>query len=136
MADEPKFELHLIRRDVTADPAAAKRKKDREDGRVAAAAFAQEALQEAVALMRNCPDPKIRLQAAKMVMDRAWGTPKATEDESQIQKNKSIIEVLAGISAEFAQIEHKPAENEPEPMKIEQESGIEALLLPGEENDS
>lgn len=136
MADEPKFELHLIRRDVTVDPAAAKRKKDREDGRQKAQVFAEEALQQMVALMRNDPDSKIRLQAAKYVMDRAWGTPKAIEDESQAQKNKSIIEVLAGISAEFAQIERVPAEMPENSIKIEQESGIEALLLPGDENDT
>lgn len=142
MSDEkgttPVFELNLIRRDLPADPAAEKRKQDREDGRQKALEYANDALCEMVTLMRTCPDPKIRLQAAKNVMDRAWGTPKAVEGEAQALKNRSIIEVLAAISADIQETERAAAKitQEPPVVTIEkQEDVLDAILLQEDTDD-
>ena len=124
------IELHLIRRNVP-DPAAEKRKADRENGRQAALEFANEALLQAVSVMRTSPDAKQRLQAAKMIMDRAWGTPKADDSEQQKLKNRDILDVLAMISMENTkQITEKPVAAE----KIEQKQPVSSLedLLIGE----
>lgn len=124
------LELHLIRRNVP-DPAAEKRKADRENGRQQALEFAGEALLQTVHEMRTSKDAKQRLQAAKMIMDRAWGTPKADDSEQQKLKNRDILDVLAMISMENTkQIAEKPVAAE----KIEQKQPISSLedLLIGE----
>lgn len=129
MSDD-KFELHLIRRTMPAekDPAADQRRQDRENGRQAALAYADEALLTAVAAMRTCPDWKQKLQAAKMIMDRAWGTPKADDSEQQKLANRNILDILATISLENTA---KPLEKPVEAEKIEQKqthSALEALF--------
>lgn len=136
MSDD-KFELHLIRRSMPAepDPAAEKRKQDRENGRMAALEYANEALLTAVAVLRTCPDPKQKLQAAKMIMDRAWGTPKADDSEQQKLANRNILDILATISLENTA---KPLEKPVEAEKIEQKQPHSALeaLFEGEIEDA
>lgn len=139
MSDEkPVFNLNLIRRDLPPDPATEKRRADREDGRQKAMEYANSALQTMVTLMNTSPDPKIRLQAAKNIMDRAWGTPKAVEGEAQALKNRSIIEVLAAISADIQETERAAAQitREPPVATIEkQEDVLDAILLPEDPDD-
>ena len=128
MSEEIK--LHLIQRVMPPDPLAEKRKRDRENGRIAALEFANEALLETVAVMRSTKDPSIKLKAAKEIMNRAWGTPKNVEDESKAMANRSMLEVLATISTELAALEHQPDAPVLEQTNFEDEDALEALLLP------
>lgn len=119
------LELHLIRRSAPAeqDPAADKRRQDRENGRVAAQEFANEALLTAVTVLRTCPDPKQKLTAAKMIMDRAWGAPKVDESENQKLANRNILDILSAISQENTKQLEKPVHAQ----QIEQKPSNPAL---------
>lgn len=103
--DKPKDILQIKRKvPLTAeDPYAARRKKDREDGRQAAQMFADEALLLTVQMMRNPGvDDKVRFQCQREVMNRAWGTPKATADEDPRMAAHDMLEILAAFSLDAA----------------------------------
>lgn len=88
------------------DPFKEKRDRDREDGRLLALAYAEEALLLHVADMRDpTVDPKIRVRCREYVMNRAWGTPKVTPDEDQSVKNANILMILENFSRDQAQLE-------------------------------
>lgn len=128
MADETKkLEMHFIQRNVPRqnDPAVEQRKRDRENGRQAAQVYAPEALLEAVNMMRNSKDEKQRLSAAKYIMDRAWGPPKAPDEQEVALGNRDIFDVLASISAEITQaIEEKPVNAEIKTESVTYEPGV------------
>ena len=135
MSEGLKFELKVVNRSANqlAESDAAKRRADRENGRVQAQQFAAEALLSAVNIMRTSKDPTQVLKAAKMVMDRAWGIPKSAEDEEQSAKNQSVIELLASMSMEITS-------TKPERQAIERDVTPNAALdlgqfLPGEGQD-
>lgn len=81
------------------DPYANKRKADREDGRLKALEYAEEALLFDVAVMRDTSeDMKHRMAASARIQNRAWGTPKATPDEDPKIANKTMLDIFEGIS--------------------------------------
>lgn len=105
-----KLELQFINRSPPkeADAATEQRKRDRENGRQMAMGYAQEALLKAVTVMRTSKDEKQAFAAAKYIMDRAWGPPKAPDEAEIALGNRDIFDVLASISAEITQtIEEK-----------------------------
>lgn len=93
------FELKLVDRARMTDPIAEKRKADKENGRLQAQQFAQEALLTAVGVMRTTKDETQKLKACKMIMERAWGIPKSAVEEEDNNRSHSILEVLAAISS-------------------------------------
>lgn len=108
MADETRLlglEMRFIQREApkAPDPAAEQRKRDRENGRQQAQAYASEALLQAVTIMRTSKDEKTQLNAAKYIMDRAWGPPKAPDEQEIALGNRDVFDVLASISAEITQ---------------------------------
>lgn len=130
MADEKYIELHLISRAPTAtqQELAEKRALDRENGRKLALAHAEEALQAAVVTMRtalNARDHTTVLKAAKMIMDRAWGTPKTEDNTQQSLSNRNILEIFASMSLQADEI---AVEKPVEAVKIEQNPAVEALF--------
>lgn len=133
MADS--LEFRLIQRNVP-DPVSQKRREDRENGRQQAQQYALEALQEAITVMRQTKDESIKLKAAKMVMDRAWGTPKAMEDEDKLRANRSIIDVLAEISSDFTALEAQKRIDAARAPKIEDTRLLDDIeytdFLPGD----
>jgi|SRR5271166_2748672 len=56
--------------------------------------YGEEALQELVAIMRECGDPKTRLLAAKEILDRAYGRPAQT---IQGEAEKPLAFDLSGV---------------------------------------
>lgn len=130
MADEKYIELHLISRAPTAtqQELAEKRALDRENGRKLALAHAEEALQAAVVTMRtalNARDHATVLKAAKMIMDRAWGTPKTEDNTQQSLSNRNILEIFASMSLQADEI---VVEKPVEAVKIEHNPALEALF--------
>lgn len=102
------MELHLVKTAAQErrDPFKQKRDRDREDGRLKALEFAEEALLLTVQMMRDpAVEAKLRYQCQREVMNRAWGTPKVTPDEDPTQKNANILMILESFSREQGQIE-------------------------------
>lgn len=129
------FQLNLIQRQPSADPNAEKRRIDRENGRQAAQRFAEEALLETVAVMRTTTDPDQKLKAAKMIMDRAWGTPKAAETDQEVMKNRTILEIMANISSEITQVTYDMSQQQQKIEKTDINDAIEGLLLEEDPDD-
>lgn len=96
------------------DPSREKRMADAESGRQQALVYAQEALLAAVSTMRTTKDDGKRLQACKMILDRAWGVPKTADDASETQKNQSIIELLASMSSNYTSLPSQAASSSPQ----------------------
>lgn len=103
------MEITLIRRtkSIAEDPAAGQRKRDRESGRLKAQEHAPEMLMMIVGIARDSgEDTKNRFAAAKYVCDRAWGTPKAEQNEDPAVTNKTMLDILEQISISHATSEH------------------------------
>lgn len=95
------MEITLIRRtkSIAEDPAAGQRKRDRESGRLKAQEHAPEMLMMIVGIARDAgEETKNRFAAAKYVCDRAWGTPKAEQNEDPAITNKTMLDILEQIS--------------------------------------
>lgn len=122
------FEFRAIVREVP-DPLAQKRREDRENGRQKAQKYAEEALLTMVTLMRQTQDEGIKFKAAQAVMNRAWGTPKAMEDEDKLKANRSIIEVLAEISEDFSEKERQKRLEAQKPALFTEKEALDAVLL-------
>lgn len=102
------MEITLIRRtkSIAEDPAAGQRKRDRESGRLKAQEHAPEMLMMIVGIARDSgEDTKNRFAAAKYVCDRAWGTPKAEQNEDPAITNKTMLDILASVSRECFEAE-------------------------------
>lgn len=123
------IELKLVSRqrivESNQDPAVAKRRADQETARQLALVFAYESLLATVNVMRTSKDPGMVLRACKMIQDRAWGVPRSAEDESQNEKNQSIIELLASMSA---QTQHLASQSQPQ-AKLPDPHDLEGLLV-------
>lgn len=103
------MEITLIRRtkSIAEDPAAGQRKRDRESGRQLAQEHSAEAFMRVVQIMRTSPDEDKAMKAAIYVCNRAWGTPKAEQNEDPAITNKTMLDILEQIS-----ITHSRAEQE------------------------
>lgn len=110
----PVFELKLmgrlnpakLRPPPAEDSAIQSRRNDREKGRQLCADYATEAILTLVSLMRQDPDPNIKMRAAKMILDRGLGQTKpVTEEEKKQAGVADILELLAGVSTHSAAIE-------------------------------
>lgn len=142
MADKPTnyIQLNLINRNVPTEQAEAAKKKaqDRENGRLLAQQHAEEALQATLLAMRaavNAKDWPVVLKASKQLMDRAWGTPKTEDNTNQVLTNRSILEVLAGISMEIGNSQDQQAVDA---KRISQDAAVEAEFseVPGDERET
>lgn len=123
------IELKLVSRqritESTGDPVAARRRADQETARQQALVYAHESLLAVVSVMRSSKDPSVILKAAKMIQDRAWGVPRSAEEEGQNEKNQSIIELLASMSANSALLTSQQA---PQPQ-LADPNALEGLLV-------
>lgn len=142
MADKPTnyIQLNLIQRNVPTEQteAAQKKAQDRENGRLLAQQHAEEALQATLLAMRagvTAKDWPTVLKASKQLMDRAWGTPKTEDNSSQVLTNRSILEVLAGISMEISNSQDQQAVDA---KRISQDAAVEAEFseVPGNERET
>lgn len=130
------IELKLVSRqritETSSDPVVARRKADQETARQQALVYAHESLLAVVSVMRSSKDPSVILKAAKMIQDRAWGVPRSAEDESQTEKNQSIIELLASMSAQSGLLASPSAPQAPK-AQLSGPNDLEGLLV-GPEN--
>lgn len=101
------MEITLIRRtkSIAEDPAAGQRKRDRENGRQLAQEHSAEAFMRVVQIMRTSPDEDKAMKAAIYVCNRAWGTPKAEQNEDPAITNKTMLDILEQISLTHSTVE-------------------------------
>lgn len=119
MADETRFELHLVgrvaglgqvvSRPSENDPHIAGKRRDQEQVRKLASEYKDEALLRYVHLMRTSPDERIQMQAADRILNRAIGMAKAlSEEEKKGADGGSILDVLAAVSTYQGKLEQTP----------------------------
>lgn len=132
------FELRLTnpgtRAPVLPSPATEQRRQDQETGRREANKYAEEALFKVLAIMRTSPDERLAMNAAKMIMDRAWGQTKPlTEEEKKGADAGSILDILASVSMTQTGIENEARGHAIESRKNENAIEGESTVLDAED---
>lgn len=148
MADDTKFELHLVgrvaglgqvvSRPTESDPNVARKRKSQEEIRLLADTYKEEALLAYVHTMRTTVDERIRIQCADRLLNRAVGMAKAlSEEEKKGADAGSILDVLAAVSTYQGQIERTPPDAPPiEHEALSYDDSVERLLDDIEADDA